>query len=205
MQWEQDLVKDVRLHSDRDNDDGNNHGIVTRETRHAYPHDEFTNCNREALLEKFLQIKNDCKAILEIGVCRNSEKSSTYVFLNNKLPETKYVGIDISDKSFLNNDTNHVYTIRASSSDFDDNMKKINDLGINEFDFIFIDGWHSINQVLKDWEYTKFLSSKGIVGFHDTAEHPGPFLFVRNLKTDKWNVEVNLCPDDWGIGFAWRK
>lgn len=23
--------------------------------------------------------------------------------------------------------------------------------------------------------------------------------------TEKWNVEVNCCPDDWGVGFAWPK
>lgn len=205
MKWEQDLIKDIRTHGPRDNDDGNNHGLITRETRHTYPHDEFTDCNRNCLLDKFLKVKDRCRAILEIGVCRNSDKSSTYVFLNNKLDSTKYVGIDIENKSFLNNAEKNIFTIQNSSSHVDSNIEKIKSFGIDEFDFIFIDGWHSINQVLLDWEYTRILSNSGIVGFHDTAEHPGPFLFVRNLNTQIWNVETNLCPDDWGIGFAWKK
>lgn len=205
MKWEQDLIKDIRTNSSKDDEDGNRLKIVTRETRHVYPHDEFTECNKNALLSKFLSIRDTCNAILEIGVCRNKEKSSTYVFLNNKLPQTKYVGIDIVDKKFLNDEEKNIYTIKASSSDKENNISKFKSLGIDKFDFIFIDGWHSINQVLRDWEYTELLSDHGIVAFHDTAEHPGPFLFIKNLNTDKWNVETNVCPDDWGIGFAWKK
>ena len=61
--------------------------------------------------------------------------------------------------------------------------------GEDSFDFIFIDGWHSINQVLDDWKFTEFLAEGGIVGFHDTNTHPGPMLFVDNLNPDKYIVE----------------
>jgi hypothetical protein len=204
LKWRQDLIKDIRFNDHRDNAD---HGrsFIVRETKSKYPHDEFTECNRNALTEKFLKVRDNCKAILEIGVARNKEKSSAYVFLNNKLESTKYVGIDIEDKSFLNDASKNIYTIKNSSSNIDENMVKIRELGVEQFDFILIDGWHSVNQVLLDWEYTSWLSPNGIVAFHDTSEHPGPFLFVRNLNTDKWNVEINVCPEDWGIGFAWLK
>ena len=38
-----------------------------------------------------------------------------------------------------------------------------------------------INQVLADWEYTNLLADGGIVGFHDTSCHPGPYNFIKAL------------------------
>lgn len=200
MKWEQDLIKDIRTgtsYDDRDNGDPH-----PRSYNGAV---EFTDCNRSSLEEYFKKIKSGCMAILEIGVCRNSSQSSTHVFLNNKRDDCAYVGIDLDDKSFLNNDAKRVYTIRNSSSDIYTNMEIMQRHGIDKFDFIFIDGWHSINQCLIDWEYTNWLSEGGIVGFHDVSCHPGPREFINALDTSKWNVVKNTCPDDWGIGFAWKK
>jgi predicted O-methyltransferase YrrM len=204
MKWEQDLVRDIRTHSGYDDEDGNQSGRVARDQRSEYPHSEFSDCNKASLMEHFLKIKDRAKAILEIGVCRNGGESSTYCFLNNKLDETAYVGIDLQDKSFLNNQEKRIHTICGNSSDVDQNIEIMKSCGITELDFILIDGWHSINQVLIDWEYTKILSPGGIVAFHDVSEHPGPYLFTRNLNLDVWNVDL-CCPTDWGIGFAWRK
>jgi hypothetical protein len=206
MKWEQDLVRDIRTGTDFDNDDGNQSGRVVRD----YPlpesgvPEEFSACNKTALMEHFLKIKDRAKSILEIGVCRNGESSSTYCFLNNKNDETVYVGIDLVDKSFLNNEDKRIYTICGNSSNIDQNIETMKSWGIAELDFILIDGFHSINQVLIDWEYTKILSPGGIVAFHDTNEHPGPHMFIRNLNTDIWQVEL-CCLNDWGIGFAWHK
>ena len=169
---------------------------------------EFTPNNRDALLERFSKVKNNCHAILEIGVHRpswNGACTSTSVFLSNKLTKTIYVGIDQEDKSQLNDLDNNVYTIRDNSSNFDYNWKRIQELGVTALDFIFIDGDHSINQVKRDWQYTQHLSPTGIVGFHDTTIHPGPKEFVRALDRNKWVVEENVCLGDWGIGFAWKK
>lgn len=201
MIWEQDLVRDIRTNSQAYNDaDG------------GLPHPrgyngrvEFTDCNRANLETYFAKVRDNCRAILEIGVCRNGSASSTHVFLNNKLPETVYVGIDLDDKSFLNDPAKNIHTIQNTSSDIEGNMAKIQALGVEQFDFIFIDGWHSINQVLIDWEYTQWLGPKGIVGFHDVSCHPGPNQFVKAMNTDKWTVIINTCPDDWGIGFAWKR
>ena len=204
MKWEQDLVRDIRTHSDYDNEDSAQLGGVTRDHPSEWPHDEFSACNRAALTEHFLKIKDRARAILEIGVCRNGGDSSTYCFLNNKLDETTFIGIDLQDKSFLNNQEKRIHTICGNSSDVDQNIEIMKSHGITELDFIFIDGWHSINQVLTDWEYTKILSPGGVVGFHDVNEHPGPYHFIRNLNTDIWQVEMH-CPSDWGIGFAWHK
>jgi len=206
MIWEQDLVRDIRTHSVYDDADMDSERRITRNhpvSESGVP-EEFSICNKTALVEYFLKIKDNARAILEIGVCRNGEGSSTYCFLNNKLDETAYVGIDLQDKSFLNNQEKRIHTICGNSSDIDQNIEIMKSRGITELDFILIDGWHSINQVLIDWEYTKILSPRGIVAFHDVNEHPGPYYFVKNLNQDVWNVDLS-CPNDWGIGFAWKK
>ena len=82
---------------------------------------EFTLDNRDALIERFLKVRDNCRAILEIGVHRPSWNdpigafTSTSALLNNKLSETIYIGIDQDDKSFLNNIEKNVYTIQNNS------------------------------------------------------------------------------------------
>lgn len=197
MKWEEDLIRDIRTHTSYDDVDGvgNPYGGARG---------EFTRENADALIEHFLKVRENCSAILEIGVCRNNQESSTHCFLRNKKPETKYIGIDVEDKSFLNNAYLNVHTIQNTSFDIGSNMQMFSNLGITKFDFIFIDGWHSINAVMTEWEYTQLLTPTGIVGFHDTNYHPGPKEFVDALNRDKWNV-VKLCPDDYGISFAWLR
>jgi len=211
MKWEKDLTKDIRTHSSVDDIDG---GIIPHPRGYSHTFDssgrvvypiEVTECNRVSLLNKFEKIKDKCNAILEIGIARNNEESFCHVFLKNKKKDCIYVGIDIEDRSFIDDKEKNIYTIKDSSSNYVSNLEKFKELGIDKFDFIFIDGWHSINQVLIDWEYTNLLSDHGIVGLHDTSCHPGPYYFIKNLDLEKWEVEKNCCPDDWGIGFAWQK
>jgi hypothetical protein len=195
--WAEDLLLDIRTDTEFDDRDGG-----YRHLRQGWA--EVTEANRFALTQRFLRVKNAAQSILEIGVCRNGAESFTHCFLNNKKKETIYVGIDLEDKSFLNNLQNNIYTIKSDSSNYEENMKSMKLIGVTQFDFIFIDGWHSINQCLRDWEYTTLLSEHGIVGFHDVSYHPGPYQFIRALNKDIWVVEENVCPDDYGIGFAWK-
>jgi hypothetical protein len=201
MKWEQDLITDIRT-GDPAADD-NDHALDV--LRKYFIPIEVTDANRAAVTEQFLKVRDNCQSILEIGICRNDKDSFTHCFLNNKRDETVYVGIDLDDKTFLNNPEKNIYTIQNTSSDVDANIERMKSFGVEQFDFIFVDGWHSINQVLIDWEYTQLLGPNGIVGFHDVNEHPGPYLFVRALDTDKWNVITDACPNDWGVGFAWKK
>ena len=194
MQWEADLVKDIREHTNFDYIDG-----AVREVP------ELSDCSRDALREKFLQVRNNAKAILEIGIYRNGPLSFTNIFLEEKKDETIYVGIDVNDTTYLNNNEKNIFTIRNTSSDIEKNMNLCKSFGVEKFDFIYIDGDHSINQVLIDWEYTKWLSDDGIVGFHDVTAHYGPMRFIAALDKEKWNVIENMCVNCCGIGFAWRK
>jgi hypothetical protein len=204
MKWEQDLVRDIRTGTEYDDRDTTDSRIPHPDPS-GWPWEEVTDANRQAIKERFLKVRDNCKAILEIGVCRNEKDSITHIFLDNKLDETVYVGIDLDDKSFLNNPDKNIWTIQGSSSSVPEAMEIFKQLGITEFGFIFIDGWHSINQVMTDWEYTQMLSTNGIVGLHDVSSHPGPALFIKALNKDIWEVEENTCPRDHGVGFAWKK
>jgi len=195
MKWQQDLVCDIRTNSPYDD--------VDTPPLWFAPF-ELSDCNIAALTEKFMSVRDRCQSILEIGVDNNNERSITRIFHEHKLNSTIYVGIDIKEKSYLNDTTRNIFTIQNDSKNYVENMEKIKQLGVKQFDFIFIDGWHSINQVLAEWEYTNFLSEWGIVALHDTRGHPGPSYFIKALDTSKWNVEANVCNigADYGIGFA---
>jgi hypothetical protein len=216
--WRRDLVTDIRVGDTRDDWDMNGGGFPSVPDRHIevrHPTDGYivtmSACNLHALQEQFMRVKHRCAAILEIGVNHNATPTpmtSTNMFLSMKHRETIYLGVDINDKSYLNNPGENVFTLQSDSGLISDVISYANTVGIRHFDFIFIDGWHSVNQVLREWEYTSWLGPNGIVGFHDTAVHPGPALFVKNLDRDKWNVLENSCGfahHDFGIGFAWQK
>ncbi len=210
MQWENDLVRDIRIGQKTDDETGevdrlnkicknkfdvNSINIFT----------EFSPCNKACLERSFLTIKDWCKCIVEIGVYRNGTNSSTHIFINNKKHNTLYLGIDIIDKAFLNNINNNQYTLKTNSSNYDEIVTYLHSIGQNSIDYLFIDGYHSINQVLKDWEFTRLLSDNGIVGFHDTTYHLGPSLFIEALNPDIWKTETHCNnSSDWGIGFAQR-
>ena len=151
-------------------------------------------------------IRNDCNAILEIGVGSRNERSFTKLLLDNKLTSTKYFGIDIKDKSEINDDKNNVFTLSTDSSDLEEIINFTKSHGVETFDFIFIDSWASINQVLNDWRFVDFLSDDGIIAFHDTNFHPGPTHLVNNLKLDRYEV-YKKCEQntDWGITFITKK
>ena len=212
MKWEQDLVRDIRRNNGTDDRDlpdlchDVNAPHISEWPFFGVPKNNSDE-NKKELFDRFMSIRDNCQAILEIGISREGADSFTNIFLEHKRPETIYIGIDIEDKSYLNNPSQNVFTIRGSSTDYESCMNICRSHGVTEFSFIFIDGLHSVNQVLLDWEYTKVLSQAGIVGFHDTQYHPGPNLFVEALDTNKWQVEPQLINNlkDWGIGFARRK
>ena len=194
MKWEQDLVTDIRTGDpDLDNQDlpfgtgGYSWGEISE------------TAGVELARQKFMTICDKTKSILEIGV---NQFGFTRTWLDNKKDDTTYVGIDIGDRSYLNNPDKLTWTIQDTSSNYASNVARFNSFGITEFDFIYIDGYHSINQVLADWEYTRLLAPGGIVGLHDTNYHPGPQLFTTAIDRDKWEIE-NIAPkNDWGVVFV---
>jgi hypothetical protein len=212
-QWEKDLIRDIRFHNYLDNiDDIRLHNylydigfIIELTAKLVDGSIEFTDANHKALQKAMDFCSKPPKTFLEIGIHRNQGRSSTYTIFQNLPSDGIYLGVDIEDKSFLNIPTKGIYTIQTSSSNYEEVVNKLKFIGVEELDFIFIDGWHSINQVLDDWEYTKILSKGGVVAFHDTTQHLGPYCFINSLDTSKWDVYTNVCPLDYGFGYCKRK
>lgn len=225
MQWETDLVKDIRFFNISDDFDsvwqGNDYPALQPSLFPEMPRynvtvlqkegSDFSAANRQALREKLNVLKEQGKlnVILEIGAENNaSGLTSTSEILRVKPDNCIYLAVDLRDLSQLNNPEKNIHTLQAYSQSWPAIHRKLDELGVDKIDFLFIDGWHSINQVLYDWEYTVRLADHGIVGFHDTAYHPGPFYFVNYLDKTKWNVVENAVsyePNDYGVGFAWKK
>jgi hypothetical protein len=161
---------------------------------------EMSECNKAGLRSAYREVRDRGGAILEVGVHRNGRESSTWVLLDEKLDSAIYIGVDLEDKSFLDSSSKNIYTLRSNSSYLKEVMLMCRGLGVVGFDFIFIDGWHSVNQVYDDWRYVNYLNEGGVVGFHDTTNHPGPVGLVESINKNKWQVD-RLCMEDNGIAF----
>lgn len=167
------------------------------------PKSEITNDDLKSLnnILNRIEINN----IVEIGVARNGSRSFTYTLLEKKPFSGKYCGIDIDDKSFLNNESNGIFTIKSDSNDQTFIRNYLKQIGINSISVLFIDGWHSVNTMINDWMYTDLLDSNGVVIMHDTNTHPGPNLILDAIDRNIYNVE-KYCDNnfDYGISAAYR-
>lgn len=142
--------------------------------------------------------------IVEIGIDRDGPDGFTQAFHRNKSENSMYLGIDIDDKSSLNNKDKHIYTLKTDSRNQDYIRNKI---GQNKIDILMIDGWHSVNCAINDWKYVDLLSNDGIVIVHDSNGHPGPLALMEAIDRTKFNVDnlfVN-CDDDYGLCVIKRK
>ncbi len=200
------LTNDIRLGNPEDND---------RDFINTFPNPfelvgnkEFSMCNQASLTEEFTKVKDQTKVIVEIGVSRITynqtyDQTSTSIFLRHKRPDTLYLGIDIDDKTFLQGLGRNIFTLQSKSEYYERVKAKLDALKISQIDFLFVDGWHSINQVIDELWYVDFMKPGGVIGFHDTNYHPGPSRIIKNLNPDIFEV-TQYCEqqDDWGIGFA---
>jgi hypothetical protein len=192
-----DLYKEIRTYTDYDDSDW----PLTFE-----PPIEVSVANIDELSYFFNMKKSECKSILEIGVASKLQRSFTNFFIENKLNGTKYFGVDKEDRSFINDSAKNIYTIKTDSANIFEVKSYLKEHGIDKVDFIFVDSWASVNQVLADWLYIELLSDDGIIAFHDTNFHPGPSDLVNNLKQDKYEVYKKCVSNqDWGITFITKK
>lgn len=198
------LVDDIRLNNQDDDADFLNLEI----NPFGFVKNEFSPCNQSSLREIFNSVKNQANVIVEIGVARITEsqtyeQTSTSVFLKDKKESAIYLGIDIEDKTSLCKLGSNIFTLKTRSEYYDVVKSKLEDLEITQIDFLFIDGWHSINQVISELWYVDFMKPGGIIGFHDTNYHPGPSRVIEKLKPEIFEV-TRYCEkyNDWGISFA---
>lgn len=146
------------------------------------------------------------RSIVEIGVSRDGyEFSSTKVLLENKHEDCRYLGIDIEDRSWIVEKASNVSFIQNSSWSVMDNMPRIIENG-PWIDLLLIDGDHSVNSVLKEWDYAKIIRPNGgVIVLHDTNFHPGPWCLIENIDTSLFEA-TKLCVNetDWGLAVLRR-
>jgi hypothetical protein len=161
---------------------------------------EFSRANQEVLRQALLGVR-DLRCIVEIGVQRNPlSESSTGILLRHKPADAVYIGVDIEDKSHLTDTPRGIYTIKTDSAEHSRIFTLMDRLRLQHIDFLFIDGWHSVNQCVADWKYVERLSPEGVVVLHDTNVHPGPVVLFEAIDEDLFEKK-RLCTEgpDWGI------
>lgn len=162
------------------------------------PKTAVSECN----LFKLQEILNgvDILNIVEIGVARD-RKSFTPTLISMKSKRGIYCGIDLQDKTFLNDSDNNIFTIQANSHEQEKIRSYFKEIGLSSISVLFIDGWHSVNTVINDWQYTDLLDPNGVVILHDTNYHPGPNLILDAIDNNMFNVK-RYCEDDDDFGLA---
>lgn len=162
--------------------------------------------NENMRLMESITLTHQDHSIVEIGIARpsNGAQSFTHAILSKKMDEVKYLGIDIDDKTFLNNSAKNIFTIQANSFEQDKIRSYMKEIGIKKISLLMIDGWHSINAVINDFHYADMLSEKGVIVFHDINFHPGPMCILDCIDESLFSIE-KYCPNDWGMAVAYRK
>lgn len=187
-----------------------NETLTNMDSKHSEIKVEFSDKNKEVLLSTINELKsrNAFNSVLEIGVYRSREKSSTRVILDNKPLTTKYFGIDLAENQLaeVRNNQNNVFCLCENSSNTKSIMNFCKLHGVKNLDLILIDGFHSVNQVMDDWKLVEFLNVGGYVLMHDTNYHPGPYCVYEAINGEmfekkKFQTEES---DDWGISSAKR-
>jgi cephalosporin hydroxylase len=167
---------------------------------------EFSPANQEVLRQALLSLPNP-RCIVEIGVQRNPlPESSTGILLQHKPADCVFIGVDIEDKSHLTDTQARVYTLQMDSADRAKVFALMEELKLEQIDFLFIDGWHSVNQCLADWQYVERLSPEGIIVMHDTNVHPGPVAVFEAIDEAMFQ-KAKHCTEgpDWGISVVRRR
>lgn len=166
---------------------------------------EVTDCNLQVVRSVVKDLGKKLRAAMEIGVNRNGERSMSRIIMDERPEGSFYLGVDIDDKSYLDDEYTNTWTIRANSHDQERIRGFIHSKGIKNLDLLFIDGWHSINTCVNDWLYTDMLTDHGVVILHDTNSHPGPIGLFEAIDEDLYYKQRYCLDNDFGIAVIKRK
>lgn len=116
------------------------------------------------------------------------------------------IGIDFDFRELKVDFEDNITLLNADSHDkeTEDKVKEL--LGDNKLDFLWIDGFHSYNQVSTDFTiYEKFVKPGGVIGFHDMflgndASDNNPVEVFFNSIKDKYNKPNTYKNDHTGVG-----
>lgn len=170
------------------------------------PRSEVSDCNLAVVQQAVTELGTNLLAALEIGVNRNGERSMSRIIMDQRPRFSYYMGIDIEDKSYLNDAAANTWTMQISSAERGAIADRLRELGIGDLDLIMIDGWHSVNMCVNDWQFTQRLSDHGVVILHDTNTHPGCVALYEAVDESLWIKERFCLENDFGIAtFKKRK
>lgn len=97
------------------------------------------------------------------------------------------------------------YFLRSNSHSRETQNRVSQILHNDKIDFLFIDGDHSYNGVMQDFEmYKQFVGSSGIIAFHDIAYHPnyGVNMFWNEIKHNYISKEIIASKNQVGYGIG---
>jgi len=163
------------------------------------PRLEVSDCNLAIVQQVMSELGPNLAAALEIGVNRNGDRSMSRIIMDQRPVGSFYLGVDIEDKSYLDDASANTWTIRCSSSERERVTDKMRSNGVGLLDLIFIDGWHSVNQCVNDWQFTERLTDHGTVVLHDTNYHPGCIALFEAVDETLWIKQRYCTENDFGI------
>jgi hypothetical protein len=188
------------------------HSLVTDRTT---PDQHYSAVNRRLLqrtLCDYLDLdKRETGLILEIGVAivtddRPFENTSTFILTENKADGVTYIGVDLArDKKVTDDPARNIYYhlgidswqwLQYTYPAEMDVMRR------TRVDLIHIDGNHSVNTVLKDWQYTELLAPYGVAVFHDINVHPGPAVVLDAVDPALFVVRRHFTDRQGDFGMA---
>ena len=161
--------------------------------------DEVSDCNLSVVRSVVQELGPNLLAALEIGVNRNGDRSMSRIIIDERPRGSFYLGVDIEDKSYLDDEAANTWTIRTSSAERELILDRMRQRGVGLLDLIMIDGWHSVNMCVNDWRFTERLTDHGVVIVHDTNTHPGCVALFEAVDDSIW-IKQRWCTDnDYGI------
>ena len=138
---------------------------------------------------------NGYKNILEIGVF----EGETSVKMIEALPiGGKYTGIDINDYRKLDfNKAGKGWNFILGES-----IKVLSNMPEHHFDFIFVDGDHSWENILPEFkEIERVIKPGGVIAYHDTIHIPDVKKLIEYVNHYKYNTITLNTSEGRGLSF----
>ena len=141
--------------------------------------------------------------ILEIGVFEGQTSQA----LIKALPKGgQYVGIDIHD---YRTDATKLYMSEGGKSiDFilGNSHNELRTLPTQHFDLIFVDGDHSWDSILPEFNLVeKLVSDGGVIAYHDTIHIEHPKRIIEYASQHNYNTTTLNTPEGRGITLITKK
>lgn len=145
--------------------------------------------------------------ILEIGIGQEERflNTSTFILTAYKHYWNDYCGIDRGDRKWLKEISGNIELYESESIEVLEIFKEY--FYWKPFVLLHIDGDHSVEGVIIDWQFSQFVRDNGIILLHDIKAHPGPKLLVDAIDRDVYTVHKMFLddPKDFGMAVIYKK